>query len=339
MRSFTSRALGFASALFLTAAASHHAVAGSITVYSALEEEEINLFVKKAKEELPNINVNILRLSTGNLGARLVAEEANPQADVVLSLPVTNIMNPNVEKLFEPYKPKGIELIPEKFRDPAGRWFSLAGYMQVFCVNTDRLKTLKLPAPKSWEELADPKYKGEVVMPDPLSSGTGFLMLATLVPNLGEQKGWDLVGRLSKNMAQYTSSGARPCRMAQTGEFAVGVSYEVPAIQAIGEGYPMQMVVPNDLAGYEISGIGLLKGAKNPADAKAFLDWMLTKSPLAIYASLKPVTTFPRPSLTKAEEAAGFPKDIASVVAKMDFAAMARDREQMLARWTKLSGR
>lgn len=98
MRPFKSRALGFAAALFLTATTHQAASAGSITVYSALEEEEINLFVKKAKEELPQINVNILRLSTGNLTARLLAEEGNPQADVVLSLPVTNIMNPKLRR-------------------------------------------------------------------------------------------------------------------------------------------------------------------------------------------------------------------------------------------------
>ncbi|MFT3688589.1 ABC transporter substrate-binding protein [Paenirhodobacter sp.] len=313
--------------------------AGEITIYSALEEEEINQFVEKAREEIPEITLNVLRLSTGNLTARLLVEAENPQADVVLSLPVTNIMNPNILNIFEPYAPKGIEQVPEQFRDPENRWFSLAGYMEVFCVNTDRIERLGLPIPTSWEELADPKYKGEVVMPDPLSSGVGFIVVASLANGLGEEKGWDLLGRMSQNMAQYTNSGSRPCRMAQTGEYSIGVSYEVPAIQAIDEGYPMQMVIPSDLAGYEISGIGLLKGSKNEGDAKAFLDWMLTKSPLDIYQSLKPVTTIPREASTEAEQKAGMPTDLSSVLAPMDFGAIASQRDAMLARWTSLIGK
>lgn len=330
----------FAVATFLAGAAFlHQAAAGEITVYSALEEEEINQFVDKAKKEIPNIKINVLRLSTGNLTARLIAEADNPQADVVLSLPVTNIMNPAIEKMFDPYAAKGIDRIPAQFRDPDNRWFSLAGYVEVFCANTDRLKTLGLPVPKSWEELADPKYKGEVVMPDPISSGVGFVNITTLIYGLGEEKGWDLISRLTKNMAQFTSSGSRPCRMAQAGEFAVGVSYEVPAIQAINEGYPVEIVLPSDWVGFEISGIGLLKGAKNPGDGKKFLDWMLTPSPLGIYASLKPVTTIPGTAQSEAAQKAGFPADIANRLSKMDFAAMARDREQVLARWSKVTGR
>ncbi|WPE23061.1 hypothetical protein ShzoTeo12_42790 (plasmid) [Shinella zoogloeoides] len=328
-----------ATALFAGAAFLQQAMAGEITVYSALEEEEINLFVEKAKEELPDVKINVLRLSTGNLTARLIAEAGNPQADVVLSLPVTNIMNPTIEAMFEPYAVKGVDKVPAQFRDPENRWFSLAGYVEVFCANTDRLATLGLPVPKSWEELADPKYKGEVVMPDPVSSGVGFVNITALIYGLGEEKGWDLIGRLTKNIAQFTSSGSRPCRMAQAGEFAIGVSYEVPAIQAVNEGYPVETVLPGDWVGFEISGIGLLKGAKNPDDGKKFLDWMLTPSPLGIYASLKPVTTIPGTAQSEAAKEAGFPADISSRLSKMDFAAMARDREQILARWSETTGR
>jgi len=314
--------------------------AGAITIYSALEEEELNLFAQKAKEEIPHITLNILRLSTGNMAMRLIAEANNPQADVILSLPISNVLNPNVAPLFAPYLPKGIAQIPARFRDPDGHWFSMAGYMQVFCVNTDRLRRLKLAVPQSWADLADPKYKGEVVMPDPVASGVGYGNLTTLVQGLGADKGWDFIGRLTQNMAQYTNSGARPCRMAQAGEYAVGVSYEVPAIQAISEGYPMQLVVPSDWPGYEISGIGMLKGAKNPTDAKAFLDWMLTASPMAIYASLKPVITYPRPGgQPAAEKAAGLPEDMTSIMPEMDFAAMARDRAALIARWKEVTQR
>lgn len=339
MTHITRRTIASIAASVLLTASATFAKAGEITVYTAMEEEEINLFVEKAAEELPDIKLNILRLSTGNLAARLVAEADNPQADVLLSLPTTSVMNPNVLKVFQPYQPKGIEQVPAKFRDADGRWFALTGWMQVFCVNTDRIEKLGLPVPATWEELADPKYKGEVVMPDPVVSGTGFLGVATLVTDLGEDKGWNLVDRLTKNMAQYTTSGSRPCRMAQAGEYSIGVSYEGPAIQAINEGYPVKMVIPSDLAGYEISGIGLLKGSKNEADAKAFLDWLLTDSALALYQSFRPFSTAPRKVPAEAAEKAGMPADLTAILADMDFTRIAAEREQIVGHWTKLTGR
>ena len=339
MTHITSRTVASIAAGVLMVASATLANAGEITVYTAMEEEEINLFVQKAAEELPDIKLNILRLSTGNLAARLVAEADNPQADVLLSLPSTSIMNPNILKVFEPYAPKGIEQVPAKFRDPEGRWFALTGWMETFCVNTDRIAKLGLPVPNTWEELADPKYKGEVVMPDPAVSGTGFLGIATLVTILGEEKGWDLASRLSKNMAQFTTSGSRPCRMAQTGEYSIGVSYEGPAIQAITEGYPVKMVIPTDAAGYEISGIGLLKGSMNEADAKAFLDWLLTDNALELYQSFRPFSTAPRKVPAEAAEKAGMPADLTSILADMDFTRIAVEREQIVAHWSKMTGR
>lgn len=334
---------GFCKLLFgsvaLSATVGQAALAGEITIYSSLEEEEITRFVDQASQDIPDITLNILRLSTGNLTARLVAEADNPQADVVLSLPVTNMLNPAIYNSLVTYEPEEVEKIPSQFRDSDGRWFSLAGYMEVFCANTDRLASLDLPVPTSWEELVDPKYKGEVVMPDPVSSGVGFVNISTLVTGLGEEKGWDMIERLTKNIAQYVNSGSRPCRMAQSGEYAIGVSYEVPAIQAINEGYPLQMVIPSDIAGYEISGNAMLKGSDNIRDTETFLDWLLTPASLEIFADLKPVTTVPRETASEAAQKAGLPNDLSTVLSPVDFAAMAEKREAIMKRWAEITGR
>ena len=97
------------------------------------------------------------------------------------------------------------------------------------------------------------------------------------------------------------------------------------------------MVIPDDVAGYEISGIGLLKGSDNEGDAKAFLDRMLTPGPLAIYEQLKPVTTIPRSGGTEAERAAGMPADLSAVLAKMNVAAIAEQRDAILPAGTRSS--
>ena len=111
-------------------------------------------------------------------------------------------------------KTAGIEKVPERFRDPEGRWFAVTGYMAAFCVNNEVLERKNLPMPASWEDLLDPVYKGEVVMPNPASSGTGYLQIASLLQMKGEEEGWQFLEALDENIAQYIKSGSRPCNVA-----------------------------------------------------------------------------------------------------------------------------
>ena len=275
------RTFGF---LALGSALCAQAQAGEITVYSALEEDEIASYLAVAEKALPDVKINVLRLSTGDLGARLIAEAANPQADVIWGFAVTNILNPQINALLEPYTAAGTETLPAAYRDADNKWFAATGYMGALCVNTDRLEAKGLPMPTSWQDLLNPVYKGEIVMPDPSSSGTGYLQVAAILQGLGEEKGWQLIKDLDQNMAQYTSSGSRPCRMAQVGEYTIGASLSFVAMQSIEQGYPVKMVLPADWAGYELEASGLLKGSDNAADAKRFLDWTLSGDATALYS-------------------------------------------------------
>jgi iron(III) transport system substrate-binding protein len=70
--------------------------AGTITVYTSYEEDELAAFLDKMKQDLPDIEVNVLRLSTGDLGARMLAESANPQHDVIWGWAATHIVDPRI---------------------------------------------------------------------------------------------------------------------------------------------------------------------------------------------------------------------------------------------------
>jgi iron(III) transport system substrate-binding protein len=309
------------------------AQAGSITVYSALEEDEIATYLEAAKKALPDTEINVLRLSTGDLGARLVAESANPQADVIWGFAVTNMMDARILDQLEPYEAKGSDALPASYKDAAHKWFAATGYMGAFCVNTEVLKAKGLPMPTSWEDLTDPAFKGEVVMPDPSSSGTGYLQVAAILQGNGEEKGWDLLERLDKTMAQYTTSGSKPCKMARSGEYAVGASLSFVAMQSVEAGYPVKMVLPSDWEGYELEASGLVKGSDNAAEAKAFLDWTLSPEAAKLYTAYKAIITIPgvEPSETAAK--AGLPADLSTVLYPMDFAKSAAERDTILSTW------
>jgi iron(III) transport system substrate-binding protein len=206
-------------------------------------------------------------------------------------------------------------------------------------VNTEVLKAKKLPMPTSWKDLTNPVYKGEVVMPNPVSSGTGYLQIAALIQSRGNDEGWKLIKAMDGNVAQYIKSGSRPCKAARAGEFAIGTSLAFAAMQSVDEGYPVKMVIPTDGAGYELEASGLMASSKNKADAKRFLDWTLSPGAAQLYTKYKEIVTVPGVPQSKAAAAAGLPADLSKVLYPMDFAKSAKERDAILSAWQKTIGR
>ncbi len=309
------------------------AQAGDITVYTALEEDDVKVYLDAFAKAKPTIKVNILRLSTGDLIARIVAEKANPRHDVIWGTALTQMVDPRVLEMAEPYKPVGIEQVKPQFKDPAGRWFATTGYFAGFCVNTEVLKKNNLPMPTSWQDLLNPVYKGQIVMPNAASSGTGYLQIVSLLQMKGEEKGWQYLKDLDKNMAQYIKSGSRPCKMAATGEFAIGLSFAFSGVKQIMEGYPIKLVIPTEGAGYEVEVSMLMKTAKNKEDARQFLDWLLTLEAAKLYGERAEMSSVPGAKATEAVLKAGLPADVSSVLYKMDFDASAKNKDRILAEW------
>jgi len=303
-----------------------------VVVYTAIENEQITDYMKAINKSLPNIELKILRFSTGDISARFMAEKDNMQADVIWGVGATNMLIFKNAGLLEPYAPKGLDRIQPLFRDKANppSWVGIDIYMSAFCFNTEVAKKHNLPAPTSWADLAKPVYKGQVVMPNPASSGTGYLSVASVLQRMGEAEGWKYLDAIHPNMAEYTKSGSKPCKDAAAGERAIGVSFEYVALEMKKKGAPVVMVLPKEGSGYEMEANGLTrKGAKNPA-AKQFLDWAITDEAMALYAkyfAAVGVAGFPVPE--------GLPKDISKVVYPNDFDWSAKNRDRILTEWQK----
>lgn len=317
-------------ALTMFAFGSH---AGEITAYTSLEEDDIRVYLAAFGKAKPDVKVNVLRLSTGDLGARMLAEKANPRHDVIWGWAVTNMVDPRILEMTEPYLPAGIEKVKAEFKDANGRWFATTGYFAGFCVNTEVLKKKNLPMPASWQDLLNPAYKGQIVMPNAASSGTGYLQVVSLLQMKGEEKGWQFLRELDKNVAQYIKSGSRPCKMASTGEFAIGLSFAFSGVKQIIEGYPIKLVIPSEGAGYETEVNALIKTAKNKADAKQFLDWLLTLDAAKLYGERAEMSSVPGAKPTPEVLKAGLPADVSTILFKMDFDASAKNKDRILAEW------
>jgi iron(III) transport system substrate-binding protein len=304
----------------------------TIVVYTAIEPEQVTEYMKAANKTLPNLEVKILRLSTGDISARFMAEKDNMQADLVWGTAATNMLIFKNAGLLEPYAPKGLERVQPLFRDKATppSWVAIDIFMSAFCFNTDVAKKKNLPKPESWADLTKPVYKGEVVMPNPASSGTGYLSVVSVLQRLKEAEGWKYLDALDKNIAEYTKSGSKPCKDAASGERAVGVSFEYVAAKMKKDGAPVEMVLPKEGSGYEMEANALTKKGKNNAAAKQFLDWAISDEAMAMYAkyfAAVGVAGFPVPE--------GLPADVSKVVYPNDFEWSAKNRERILAEWAK----
>ena len=309
------------------------AQAGDITVYTSLEEDDAKIYIDAFNKEHPDVNVHLLRLSTGDLGARILAEKSNPQHDVIWGWAVTNMVDPRILEMLEPYSPEGVDKIDSRFRDAEGRWFATTGYFAGFCVNKPMAEAKNLPIPTSWEDLLNPVYKGEIVVPNAASAGTGYLQVSSLLQMKGEEEGWKFLKQLDQNVAQYIKSGSKPCRMASAGEYTIGASFAFAAVKQIQEGYPIVLVIPKEGAGYEIETSALLKTAKNPDDAKKFLSWIITPAAAKLYGERAEMNSIPGSEQAQIARDAGIPADVTSILFNMDFPWSAANKDRIVKKW------
>jgi iron(III) transport system substrate-binding protein len=257
-----------------------------LVIYTAYEENELKTFWEQFKKDLPDLaaKASYIRGSTGPTIARLEAEKANPQADVVWGVFNDYMTGAATKGLLEAYAAKESNVIQAKFKHPDNVWQGVTLLTVAFAVNQKKMAELKLPAPKSWADLIDPKYKGHVVMSNPSTSGTAYLLLASHAARLSEDRMWQFYDALDKNLSQVTKSGGAPGRMAASGETPIGVALAYEVEVAKKQGAPIDVIWPSDGVPWTFEANGLVKGAKNPANAKRFLDWAVSKSAMASYA-------------------------------------------------------
>lgn len=314
-------------------AASGDSDSGEITVYSALEDDQLVEYLALFEAEYPNIETNIVRDSTGIVTAKLLAEKDNPQADVVWGLAASSLLVADQEGMLEPYAPKGLEQVNPRFYDDQDppNWVGIDVWMSAFCVNTVELEKNNLPMPKSWEDLTNPVYQGHIVMPNPASSGTGFLSVSAILQMRGEEAGWQYLDALHSNIAQYMHSGSRPCKAAGAGEYPIGISFDYRAVTQKEDGEPVVAVFPEEGSGWDIEANALIKKPNIDPAAKTFLDWAISPEVSELYAQNFAITATP----TDVPIPEGFPADPIAQLAENDFTWAAMNRDAILAEWTQ----
>lgn len=309
------------------------ACAEDLLVYTALEDDEIPRYLALFEKAHPDINVKIVRDSTGIITAKLLAEKDNPRADVVWGTAATSLMLCDQAGMVEPYAPKGVEKVRPKMKDKntVPHWVGIKAWMTGFCVNTIECEGLNLPIPESMADLTKPVYQGQLIMPNPASSGTGFLTVSAILQTMGEEKGWAYLDKLHENIIRYTHSGSKPCKLAGAGEAAIGISFAYRGFMQKKKGEPIITVFPKEGSGWDVEANCLIKKATIKPAAKTFLDWAISEDVMTEYAQVYPVTAY----ATNVPIPEGFPEDPAGQLIENDFDWAAKNRTRILAEWTK----
>ncbi|MET0346390.1 MAG: ABC transporter substrate-binding protein [Casimicrobiaceae bacterium] len=289
-------------------------------------------------EKATGTKVAVIQKATGEMLAQIKAERANPKGDVWWAGASDNYMQAAEEGLLEEYRSANVDQLydwAKRISDLSkNRVAGVYGGIIALGYNTEIMAKKKLPVPKCWKDLVNPAYKGEIMLGNPNSSGTAYLMLATLVQVFGEDEAFKYLAEVNRNVSQYARSGIGPMTAVTRGESALGSTVLHGVINEIVRGFPVEPVLPCEGVGYEIGSVAIIKGTRNADAAKKFVDWSLTPEAQKIGLDVK---EYAIPTNRSVPLPPQVPKLTDIKVIDYDFAkyGAADTRKRLLERWEK----
>ena len=329
--------LAFGASLLALAAGAAQADEGSLNVICGVQTEWCSL-VQTTFSRSTGIQVNVVQKGAGEALAQITAEAANPTADVWFGGSGDPHLLAAEKDLTLAYQSPNINLLRPwavyQARQASYKTVGLYSGPLGFAYNTELLAKKNLPVPACWSDLIKPIYKGEVQMANPNSSGTAYIAIATLVQLDGEDKAFEYLKALHKNISQYPRSGTGPLKNASHGENTVSVSFVHDVPGEMIQGFPVKSATPCEGTGYEIGSMSIIKGAPNLSNAKKFYDWALTAAAQELGA---PAKQFQLPSNKEAKVDPRVPdfKHITMIDYDFEKYGKAAERKRLLDRWNR----
>lgn len=284
--------------------------------------------------EKTGIKVEYVEISTGKALAQLQAENGNTTADIWFGGGVDSYISAAELGYLEQYVSPETDAINPAYRDADGYWTGLALVPAGFLVNNDVLEEKGLEAPKTWEDLADPKYKGEIIMASPAISGTQYAILNGTIQALGEEKGWEVWSGINDNVDFYAQGGGEPGPKCAAGEFGIAVLAMTGGTFAMEDEYPVTAIYPEDMIPWTPAPIAIFKSSQNQDAAKVFVDYYLSKEGQEALREAD--------ARIMAREDVDVPSEIGNVdtekLIDQDVVLFGSQREDLLAKWAELVG-
>jgi iron(III) transport system substrate-binding protein len=321
----------------LLAGLSAAASAQQVNVICSVQADWCNM-ISTVYARSTGVKINLSLKGSGEALAQLIAERENPKTDVWFG----GTGDPHLQAaelgLSTEYRSPTLAQLYPWAQDQArqSNYRTVGVYLGPlgFAYNTELLQKKKLPVPRRWADLLKPEYKGEIQVANPASSGTAYTMIATLVQLMGEDKAFDYLKALHRNVGQYTRSGTGPIKAVARGETAVSISFVHDAPQERMQGFPVATVTPAEGTGAEIGSMSIVKGSRNLEQARKFYEWALTPGAQAFGAATK---QYQLPSNKATAVDPNVPDFKTIKMIDYDYAkyGASAERRRLIARWEK----
>lgn len=238
---------------------------GNLVIYTAAAKTTADLIVNEWYKVYPDVKIEVISAGSGELLTRIQAEAARPQGDIILAVGYENL--DTIKDLLQPYKTKHDADYKDSVKDPDGYYYGYSYNLQAFIVNTEMLDESDYP--RTWKDLADPKYAGEIIMANPAQSGSATAQLW----HITSLYGWDLAEEVAQNTV-FVSSSKLVFQNVARGEQAIGITGEGNVLEMQREGYPVVAVYPEDGTAERFDATAIIKNGPNGENAKLFMDWI-----------------------------------------------------------------
>jgi iron(III) transport system substrate-binding protein len=252
---------------------------GQVNIICSVQAEWCNL-MSTVYSKTTGVKVNMVAKGSGEALAQINAEKANPKTDIWFGGTGDPHLQAAEQNLTLEYKSTQItSLYPWAQKQAEDSKYRTVGvYLGPlgFGYNTELLAKKKIKAPTSWADLLKPEFKGEIQMANAASSGTSYTVIATLVQLMGEDKAFDYMKQLHKNVSTYTRSGVAPAKAVARGETAVSISFVHDVTTEAAQGFPAASVTPSEGTGAEVGSMSIVKDGPNTEAAKKFYEWALS---------------------------------------------------------------
>lgn len=314
--------------------------AAPLVLYCSHDPDACELTAKSFQRDT-GIVTTVTRKATGEFYAQIRAERANPKADVWYGGTIDSFLQASAEDLFEPYRsPRVDELAPWALKQSERTGFRVDAIYEIilgFGTNPAIVARKSLAAPKCWSDLLRTEYRNEIDLSNPVTSGTGYTILSTLVALYGEDGAFEYLARLAPNVIRWTSSGTAQGASVARGEVGVGVTFVHEFVTYQLSGFPIDITIPCEGTGAALGGMAMLAGAPHPEEARRFVDWALSKPAMELANQTHNLIIPANARAAMRPEAARYANVKLIDVDPARFGAPAM-RKRLLARWQKEIG-
>ena len=275
--------------LLLTLAGCSRSEKITLVIYSPHGKDMLEDFEKKFETANPTVDVIWLDMGSQEAYDRIRTEKANPQADVWWGAPSTIFIRAAKEGLLASYRPTWADHVAPENRGVNDTWFGTFITPEVIAFNT-RLLTHET-APRDWDQLLDPQWRGKIILRYPLASGTLRIIfsaiIASSVTNYGsEEKGFQWLRRLDANTKSYTSDPTQMYLKLAREEASISI-WNMPDIvlQSKINNYPFDYNFPAGGTVLLTDGIAIVEGSKHQELAKQFYEFVTNEESLLLQAN------------------------------------------------------